>query len=194
LTASAPPLKRTHFARGLLLVYAVLSIVPWWPRYRETVDDSWRYVLHKAFWSDWKFGREIVFTYGPWGFLHEGFTPRTFWLLVSIWIVLAGLFWWVTLRLADATGLKSLWARNAWAFVVLTLISATRSEIYAPAILLLACHFFAKARPLRPVMIAVTAAAALFAVVKFTAFMMAAAVVCAILGDDCFIAENHGTR
>src|SRR5438046_1733097 len=46
-------------------------------------DVSWAAVLHYAWAANWQFGRDIVFTYGPLGFLHPGiYMPETWpWFL-----------------------------------------------------------------------------------------------------------------
>jgi len=43
-----------------------------------SIDLSWAAVLHYAWAANWQFGRDIVITYGPLGFLHVGiYTPET---------------------------------------------------------------------------------------------------------------------
>ncbi len=50
------------------------------------LDSSWQEVLIRAHTQGWQFGRDVVFTYGPWGFLlgnchlgHEGALVRLLW-------------------------------------------------------------------------------------------------------------------
>src|SRR6266480_7699279 len=44
------------------------------------VDDAWIQMLHMAFAERLQFGRDIVFTFGPWGFLYGGYHPSTLWI------------------------------------------------------------------------------------------------------------------
>jgi len=57
-------------------------------------------VLHLAFEQHLRFGRDIVFTYGPWGFLCGGYSPPTFAISVIVWAMLSLVFWLAGWRLA----------------------------------------------------------------------------------------------
>jgi hypothetical protein len=41
------------------------------------IEDFWIQMLHTAFAKRLQFGRDIVFTFGPWGFLYGGYHPAT---------------------------------------------------------------------------------------------------------------------
>jgi hypothetical protein len=60
--------------------------------------DAWIQILHFAFAERLQFGRDIVFTFGPWGFLYGGDHPATHWISVVVWTVLAVVFWWAAWR------------------------------------------------------------------------------------------------
>src|SRR2546429_4999075 len=62
------------------------------------VDDSWIQMLHTAFTERLQFGRDIAFTFGPWGFLYGGYHPATYSISVVVWAVLAVVFWWAAWR------------------------------------------------------------------------------------------------
>ena len=54
------------------------------------LDPSWTQVQTHAFTHAWQFGTDIVFTYGPWGFLATTlYDPATYRLLIGFWLVLA---------------------------------------------------------------------------------------------------------
>ena len=55
-------------------------------------------MLHTAFAERLQFGRDIVFTFGPWGFLYSGYYPATYLVSVVAWAVLAVVFWWAAWR------------------------------------------------------------------------------------------------
>src|SRR5207244_11081366 len=64
----------------------------------NVVDDSWIQMLHMAFAERLQFGRDIVFTFGPWGFLCGGSHPATYSISVVVWAILAVVFWWAAWR------------------------------------------------------------------------------------------------
>jgi len=58
------------FSFGLL--YSLVSLPPWIPAFltsEEFRDPSWRYVLNQSFVDRLRYGTEVIFTYGPYGFL-----------------------------------------------------------------------------------------------------------------------------
>src|SRR2546425_2779634 len=60
------------------LLYVLSRFLPCAPqKHYGIIDDSWVQVLHTAFQQHWQFGCDIVFTFGPWGFLYGGFFPAT---------------------------------------------------------------------------------------------------------------------
>ena len=63
-------------------------------------EESWVRALHWAFQQRAQFGSEIVFTYGPWGFLSCGYDPATYGVSVAAWSALALVFWWAGWRTA----------------------------------------------------------------------------------------------
>src|SRR6266446_8928629 len=65
------------------------------------VDDAWIQTLHMAFAERLQFGRDIVFTFGPWGFLYGGYHPATHSISVIVWAVLAVVFWWGAWRVGS---------------------------------------------------------------------------------------------
>jgi hypothetical protein len=69
---SLRPGRRTLLGASLVLfLWPALMIFPYTP---ETyLDASWQEVLVHAHTRGWQFGRDIIFTWGPWGFLHSIF-------------------------------------------------------------------------------------------------------------------------
>ena len=87
-------------AASSALIYALAQFFPGTPVPAPTIDGSWMQTLHVAFEQHWQFGRDIVFTFGPWGFLYGGYYPPTFVTSVIVWAMLAVVFWWAGWRLA----------------------------------------------------------------------------------------------
>jgi hypothetical protein len=66
----------------------------------DDLDCAWVQVLHDAFARHLQFGRDIVFTYGPWGFLARGYYPATYPVAVIVWCLLSVAFVVAARRLA----------------------------------------------------------------------------------------------
>ena len=82
--------------------YALGIYVPWNILTFDAgfIDNSWEFILHYAFDKNWQFGKDIIFTFGPFGFLYGGnFFPSTYSLLIGFWIWFASLSVWFWIRL-----------------------------------------------------------------------------------------------
>ncbi len=92
----------TTFTFGLL--YSLVSLPPWIPAFLtsdEFRDPSWRYMLHQSFVDRLRFGTEVIFTYGPFGFVTTRmYHPQTFPLMLAIWAILAAVYSCLVWRLA----------------------------------------------------------------------------------------------
>jgi hypothetical protein len=55
----------------VLLLWPSLCYFPFAPQ--TSLDASWQQVLIYAHAHHWQFGRDIIFTWGPWGFLNSQF-------------------------------------------------------------------------------------------------------------------------
>jgi len=95
--SETPPvfLKATPAFRVLLFVMlcggAVLVLPPWIPVMPSSgVDSSWAAVLSHAFTHQWQFGKDLVFTFGPFGFVYAKlFDPGTYAWMLSAWVCIA---------------------------------------------------------------------------------------------------------
>lgn len=63
------PTAADHIARGVFFVLLFLAIFTYPQMPAAQLDASWRMVLSQALVDGWQFGQDIVFTYGPLGFL-----------------------------------------------------------------------------------------------------------------------------
>ena len=68
----------------LFLAYAVLMTVAWIPRgFAYNLDDSFMVGLNKAFAENIQFGKDFVYTYGPYGFVQNAvYVPETYGVLM----------------------------------------------------------------------------------------------------------------
>src|SRR5262249_61940810 len=67
---------------------AIVLLVPWEPpSLGSKADTSFQLVLHDAFARRAHFGEEVVFNYGPYGFVFCGYDPRTFGAALAVWLL-----------------------------------------------------------------------------------------------------------
>ena len=175
------------------LVYVLWCFVPHAaPTYnpRFILDNSWIQTLHAAFEHHWQFGRDIIFTYGPWGFLCGGFYPPTFLASVISWSMLSIVFWLGCWRVA-AHSFRRQWSAWLWImiFVGVTGLPTGQSVIIddrqvAWSLMLLSLHFFTDEKPFSVTKILVVVALGWLGLIKFTGMMMAAAVILVIGSDE----------
>tara|TARA_R110002072_G_C7978936_1_gene536022 strand:+ start:57636 stop:59768 length:2133 start_codon:yes stop_codon:yes gene_type:complete len=86
------------------MAFAIFRMPPWLPLFAhesDGVDPSWQMLLNEAVSSDWVFGRDLFFTYGPFGFIHARmYHPETWAVLVAAWlgisVITADLVWRVS--------------------------------------------------------------------------------------------------
>lgn len=75
----------------IIFFLAALLLPPWLPWMPVSgLDPSWVFVLNHAFTNHLQFGKEIIFTFGPYGFLYSSlFYPEQYGLQILFWLVVA---------------------------------------------------------------------------------------------------------
>jgi hypothetical protein len=134
------------------LVFAFCRFLPpGRPRAYSIIEDGWIQMLHFAFTERLQFGQDIVFTFGPWGFLYGGYYPMTHWVSVVAWAVLAAVFWWAAWRVVTHFFKNPL---VCWLWLLAVIGLATISpflnmdvRLTAYPLLLLLLHFCVEERP-----------------------------------------------
>jgi hypothetical protein len=78
----------------LIFILLLLVFAPWSFRMPENgLEPSWVAVLNEAFAKNWKWGKDIAFTYGPYGFLIlRQFHPRTWFFQFIFWFFVLFIF------------------------------------------------------------------------------------------------------
>jgi hypothetical protein len=154
------------------------------------LDYSWTQVLHLAFVRHLQFGRDIVFTSGPWGFLGGGFYPQTFALSVVLWTIFSIIFWWAAWRMASHFSSNEL---LSWFWLVCFIeIAGFPDEesldirIIAWVVLLLYLYFFIEGATLTARQVLLTISLGMLSLTKFTGLIEATVVVCIIAADSVF--------
>jgi hypothetical protein len=205
-SAEPPHLQRgrgaiLHGLWALVGIYALLITVPWLPPMigSESIDDSWRMVLHEAWTRGLVYGRDIVFTYGPLGLIAVPYAPSHHWIQLLAWSVIAlGI-------VASARCLASHCEAGSlgplWAAVLVTALAAQPSQpdaaMWIVGLLLLLGRFGpqrvqvdANGRGTRQIALVGTAllvvAAAVVSLAKFTWLVGAASAIGILTVDDLF--------
>jgi hypothetical protein len=177
-------------AASTALIYALAQFFPDPTIPAVTIDDSWTQVLHVGFERRWQFGRDIVFTFGPWGFLCGGYYPPTFVISVIVWAMLAVVFWWAGWRLAcHFSGnkfLSWLWLAGFTGMANLYFGQSFDIRCVAWVLLLLFLHFFVEDRSITARQALLAVALGLLSLVKFTSLIEATVVVGVIAADNIF--------
>lgn len=154
---------------GYLGTYVLLPILA----VRPGLDESWRAFLTWAFEHSKQFGTEVIFTYGPWGFLLE---PRGA-VDVYPWQVGGRL----VLAIAASSGIALLgvsWIRSVmprWIWAAAIAILADPSILMPVLLFMGTMPSVAESRWKKPVLLLIAFAAGLSACTKFTCFLLVAA-------------------
>lgn len=83
----------TTVGGALLLIVGTLVLIPWHPLDEPSdIEQAWALALHLAFLRGLAFGREFVFSFGPWGFISRGYHPDTYLLSLLIWATFSAIF------------------------------------------------------------------------------------------------------
>ena len=185
MTVSEPSTGRKQFFRWLgmasSLLFTVACFVPADPLHHyNALEDSWIQVLHFAFLKHLQFGREIVFTFGPWGFLYAGYQSGTHIISVLLWLGLAIIFWWTGRRVSQLAFQTEL-ARWTWLMAAATLAGVTVSlfieaRLICFPLLLLALDYLDEEARLKGARMALLLALGLLSLVKFTVLILSAGI------------------
>lgn len=174
-------------------VFVLSQFLPYVPPLRfSMLDYSWMQALHVAFSRHLQFGRDIVFTSGPWGFLLGGFYPNTFTLSVIVWTILSIIFWCTAWQMACQFSKNALlswfWMIGFTWLVSLSLIGRLDALVIAWNLLLLFLRFFVEDAhaPITGRQVFMTLALGLLSLTRFTSLVETVVVVVALAVDDIF--------
>lgn len=154
------------------------------------VDYSWAQIMHVAFIKHLQFGKDVVFSFGPWGFLANGYHPQTFILAMASWVALSVVFLLAGWRLARFMS-KNLLVAGVWLVVFAAASSLPVSgdfdaRLAAWAVLLLCLHFFVEDGATTPLQAALVMSLAWMSLIKFTGFMISVPLVAIIAADNVY--------
>ena len=147
-------------------------------------------MLHFAFAERLQFGRDIVFTFGPWGFLYGEYDPATYLVSVVVWAVLAAVFWWAAWRVITHF-FKNPLVCWLWIMAIIGLASISPTlnmdvRLTAWPLLLLLLHFCVEERPFTWTQAMLVISLALLSLVKNSILTVAIVTVLIVAADNVF--------
>jgi len=153
-----------------------------------TVEDSWVQMLHEAFAQRMQFGRDIVFTFGPWGFLYGGSHPATYLISFFMWAALAAVFWWAAWRVVTHF-FKNFLVCWFWMIALIALASISPFlnmdvRLTAWPLLLLVMHFSVEQPPFTLTQAMLVISLGLLSLIKHSIFSVAVVTVLIIAVDN----------
>lgn len=91
---------RSALAYVVLLVAALYLLMPWQPAVSMGLDYAWGLVLNVVHEQEMQFGRDVVFNYGPWGFVEQALYYPATRKLVLVFNALLIVLWTLSMWLA----------------------------------------------------------------------------------------------
>jgi hypothetical protein len=156
----------------------------------DGIDNAWAQVYHMAFSRHWQFGQDIVFTYGPWGFLARGYYPLTYPVAVIAWIILSLVFlsagWRLARHLSGNQLVAGLWLVGFTAAASIPAGDDFNARLVAWVLLLLFLHFFVEECVFTPIQAFLVVSLGWLSLVKFTGLVESVMVVAVIAADNIF--------
>jgi hypothetical protein len=181
-----------HWLAGATaLIYVFSRFLPGSRLFHYTnLDFSWELTLPWAFEQHLQFGRDIVFTYGPWGFLSGGYYPPTFTLSVIAWIILSLVFWQAGWRVAGHFSNNRLfswcWLMGFVGVAGLSVDHFFDLRVVGLIVLLLFLYFFVEGRSVTAIQILLVVSLGMLSLAKFNILVEAIIVVGGIATDNVF--------
>jgi hypothetical protein len=169
---------------GCIFAYTLLSIPLQMQMPSAGLDSDWMQVIQYALLKRWHFGIDLVFTYGPLGFLAIPiFNPHLFGLFALFRLVLGACMGVAVSQLVRPLGVRW-WCVPLVLFLVLPAALANEIPYLLPLTMWLVLALLVEQRQPRGATMIFSGLAAAIALIKFTYFLMACGVAGLILIDD----------
>lgn len=167
-------LSGRHVVGGASLLILLLFNVPWLPDHFDfSLDSSWIYVLHDSFINGRQFGNEIIWHYGPLGFLFGKFYhPETYLYLILFYLIFSVIFCWAVFEFITKTSDKPNFAAI---IAIAAIVSITLESVFAILPLLFCLYrFFVPAKQKsKYLQLALFVLIALISLIKITYLVLA---------------------
>ena len=168
-------LKQVPWVETSLAFLALLCLFPSPYHTIAELDASWQAVLEHAFFNQWQFGKELIFTGGPLSFLYAptsiGYFPKTQVVLE------AGVLFIAIFAIINAVKTERLWVKILVFLCIFCGASSSRDSIYLISITALSFGILNSKTDLRSIILPIIFIAIL-SLMKFTL---------AVLGTACLI-------
>lgn len=167
----------------IIFFLAALLLPPWLPRMPESgLGPSWNLVLNHAFTNHLQFGKEIIFTFGPYGFLYSSlFYPEQYVFQIVFWLVIASAIAVSTSFLPDkgATFIDTVLAQVILVSGIAITFLFFRGDaiFFSVPLLFIFVLLQSEKRPYYFIVIPLLALCALISLIKFTFAMLGLAMV-----------------
>ncbi len=162
---------------GAILVFAFLLFPPWHPAaMTEGLDPSFRYALNELYARGAQFGTEVIYQYGPYGFLlSDEYHPHTYSQLLLARVFFALVLVGLTLALASRF-LTHVWAWGPWSCVLIGALAWYDMPYMLLPHLALLVDIYGEGKRRLVLLALATPAMALASLIKFAYLLMAVAV------------------
>ena len=206
--SSASILKKASWRQAAWLVVGLAALlyglglfVPWRPdmpaqgrdlsQWLALLEPSWRDALNVSFDVGLKFGRDVVFPFGPWGFLFSRlYHPSTFVLLIVTWMFLSWMFVWTGWQIARHITRNPL-VGFAWLVGLIGVAGAWPDVFFLSLCLLFlvyCLYVHDGSLSVTPLLLCLTLA--LISLVKFTVLVLAVFLVAVVSLFDLFVRKR----
>jgi hypothetical protein len=146
---------------------------PWW----DQLDQSWKQVLQWAHQHNYAFGRQIIFTYGPWGYAETGFASGMIASTGLAWLLLTAAYFAALLRISKQMT-ETPWVAALWLLAAILItgppVHVNDARLLLLPWLLLLIHFYIDDRSWTPTKILLAVALGLICLMKFSYFFAVA--------------------
>jgi hypothetical protein len=149
------------------------------------IEASWCLALHAAFEEGLRFGRDVIFTFGPFGFLlSKAYFPSIFTFTLLTSALIAVTFWWSTF-----SAVRNTTDNPALGVLLLTALAGAagvgfEQVFFSFGALLLVHHFYLNTRLISLSMVLLIGTMALASLIKFSFLIVAVLVIVIISADE----------
>lgn len=115
---------KSHYLPIAINLYLMLAFMPIvWP-IRAGLDPSWMYGITRATQEGLQFGKDIIFVYGPWGFLFQRQAYKDTWLISILFLLAIHLIFWLLVTKQVLKMDRRNWGAR-WLFILSTALVST---------------------------------------------------------------------
>ncbi|MBI4851623.1 MAG: hypothetical protein HY819_07500 [Acidobacteria bacterium] len=166
---------------GILSLFAILGLIAFGEKPTfALLEYSWELVLHYAFETNKDLGKDIIFTFGPYGFLYfRHYYPSTYPFTLIAWLWFSIVFWWISLsisyRLIKNPLISIIWLASLIFLVINDRLHDTLFITFN--IFICIYYFYIDEEKISKNLIILTLTLALISLIKFSFFVITVSVI-----------------